>query len=179
MTPNFKSLLVVNFLAGPGAGKSAIAAALYAQLKMDGVNCELVTEKAKGLIWDGNQALNNQPFVTMAQFHRLYQLVGKVDVAISDGSLLLGRVRSKHWVPQEFYPCVTGLYHLFANINFWVNRPAQYQTAGRVHNHEQAIASDQVIRDLAADVGVAYTEIEAGDWRTPYEMISSLVRIAA
>lgn len=179
MTPNFKSLIVVNFLAGPGAGKSAIAAALYAHLKMDGVNCELVTEEAKGLIWDGNQALNNQPFVTMSQFNRLFQLVGKVDVAIADGSLLLGRVRSKHWVPPEFYPCVNGLYNLFTNINFWVNRPNTYQTAGRVHTHEQAIASDQVIRELAAEVGINYTEINAGDWQTPFNVVSSLVKVAA
>ena len=46
--------LVVNFFAGPGAGKSSMAAGLFAELKFRGVNCELATEYAKDKVWEGS-----------------------------------------------------------------------------------------------------------------------------
>ena len=38
---------MVNFYAGPGSGKSTMAAAIFSRLKWKDVNCELVTEFAK------------------------------------------------------------------------------------------------------------------------------------
>jgi len=35
--------LVVNLYGGPGTGKSTTAAATFAELKMAGINCELVS----------------------------------------------------------------------------------------------------------------------------------------
>ena len=40
-------MLVVNLTGAPGAGKSTGAAYVFSQLKMRGINCELVTEYAK------------------------------------------------------------------------------------------------------------------------------------
>ena len=52
--------IVCNFFSGPGAGKSTLAAAVFAKLKMLGVNCELVTEFAKDKTWEKNYtALSN------------------------------------------------------------------------------------------------------------------------
>ena len=39
--------LVVNLFAGPGTGKSTVAAQIFAHLKWQGFSCELVTEFAK------------------------------------------------------------------------------------------------------------------------------------
>lgn len=161
---DFKSLTVLNFFAGPGAGKTSTATAVFAALKAQGVNCEYVGEVAKDFIFEESfNTLNNQPLITTSQFHRLYRLVGRVDVAVTDTSLLLGRVRSKAWVPEPFYAYVHDLYKLFHNVNFWVNRSPNYSRVGRVHSHEAAIASDWVIREMLAELEVDYTEVECGD----------------
>ena len=57
---NAKLPIVCNFFSGPGAGKSTLAAATFARLKMLNVNCELVTEFAKDKTWEKNfTALSN------------------------------------------------------------------------------------------------------------------------
>ena len=44
--------MVVNLFGVPGAGKSTGAAYIFSRLKMEGVNCELVTEFAKDKVWE-------------------------------------------------------------------------------------------------------------------------------
>jgi len=46
--------LIVDFFAGPGAGKSTTAADVFAKLKWRGVNAELIGEYAKDLTWSEN-----------------------------------------------------------------------------------------------------------------------------
>lgn len=167
MSKAFKSLVVVNMLAGPGAGKTTLALATCAALKRLGVNCELVTEVAKDFIYAQDfDTLQNQPYITTCQFHELYRLTEQVDVVVSDGSLLLGAVYSKEWVPEPFYACIQGLYELFDNLNFWVQRPAAntYSEVGRVANAEQAAATDAVIQAMMRDWGVRALEVQSGDY---------------
>jgi len=45
-------MIVVNFFAPPGHGKSTFAALVFSKLKMLGVNCELVSEFAKDMVWE-------------------------------------------------------------------------------------------------------------------------------
>jgi adenylylsulfate kinase-like enzyme len=45
-----EKLHVINLFGGPGTGKSTLAAALFTDLKMKGINAELVTEFAKDLV---------------------------------------------------------------------------------------------------------------------------------
>ena len=45
-------MIVVNFYAPPGYGKSTFAALVFSKLKMLGVNCELVSEFAKDMVWE-------------------------------------------------------------------------------------------------------------------------------
>lgn len=47
-------MLIVNLFGAPGAGKSTLAAYVFAKLKMAGVNAELVTEFAKDKTWENN-----------------------------------------------------------------------------------------------------------------------------
>jgi hypothetical protein len=49
--------VVVNLYGGPGTGKSRTAALLFATMKQRGVNCELATEYAKDVVWEGRESL--------------------------------------------------------------------------------------------------------------------------
>lgn len=50
--------LVVNLFGVPGAGKSTGAAYIFSQLKMAGINAELITEFAKDKVWEENPNFN-------------------------------------------------------------------------------------------------------------------------
>ncbi|WP_149029075.1 hypothetical protein [Campylobacter fetus] len=83
---------VIKIFGGPGAGKSTLAAKIFAELKMnyDG-SVEYVQEYAKSLVWQGKEhLLSNQPLVTNGQKNMLMPLVGKVDVIVTDSPLELG-----------------------------------------------------------------------------------------
>lgn len=47
-------MLVVNLFGVPGAWKSTGAAHVFSQLKMKGINAELITEFAKDKVWENN-----------------------------------------------------------------------------------------------------------------------------
>lgn len=47
-----KNTLLVTLSGAPGAGKSTGAAYIFAMLKMQGINAELVTEYAKDKVWE-------------------------------------------------------------------------------------------------------------------------------
>lgn len=52
-------MIVVNLFGAPGAGKSTGAARIFSNLKMAGINAELVTEFAKDKVWEENKAVFN------------------------------------------------------------------------------------------------------------------------
>ncbi len=82
--------LLVEFVAGPGVGKSTTAAAVFTELKIAGYNAELVPEYAKALTWEGRTAtLGYQPYVMAKQMWTYDRLRGQVDVILSDTSTLL------------------------------------------------------------------------------------------
>lgn len=63
-------LRVVNLFAGPGAGKSTLATGVFHELKLQGINCEYVSEIAKDLTWEKrHNSLNFQLYV-FAKQHR-------------------------------------------------------------------------------------------------------------
>ena len=57
-------MLVVNLFGAPGSGKSTGAAYIFSQLKIAGVNAELVTEFVKDKVWENNEEVfKNQAYI--------------------------------------------------------------------------------------------------------------------
>jgi adenylate kinase family enzyme len=85
--------LVVNCLGGPGVGKSAFAARIFAELKRPGASCELVTEYPKDLVWEENQrAVRDQLYVFANQVYQQELIRDRVEIIITDSPLLLSAV---------------------------------------------------------------------------------------
>ena len=80
-----KNTLVVNLFGGPGCGKSTLMAGIFHQLKIQGYDCEMVTEFAKDIVWEERtELLKEQIYVFTNQNYRLFRVNGKVDIIITD-----------------------------------------------------------------------------------------------
>lgn len=140
--------LVVNLVAGPGAGKSTTAAGTFFELKQRGVNCEYVPEFAKDLVWeDRTNVLGNQVYILGKQYHRLWRLQGKVDVIVTDCPLFLAVHYGDH-MSEAFKSLALELFNGMDNMTFYLERAKAYNPAGRVQTEDKAKQIDQELWSL-------------------------------
>lgn len=159
-------MLVVNLFAGSGAGKSTTAAGVFHALKRKDINCELVTEYAKDLVWDESyKMLLDQLLIFAQQNHKLRRLEGKVDVVITDSPILLSIVYNKAYNPhgsynKNFNDFIMDTFNRYNNMNYFLKRTKKYNPIGRLQTEEEAKELDTKIKSLLDLYNVGYTEIE-------------------
>jgi hypothetical protein len=152
--------------AGPGAGKSTTAAALFTLLKLqDGIHCELVTEFAKDLVWEERSyTFKNQFYLFAKQQHRIWRVSEKVPITITDSPILLSNIYGKHYKRQcaneAFYDYVLMEFNRFHNINFFIERKKKYAEYGRNESAEEAEVVDKKIKDYLHSQNIEYTSID-------------------
>lgn len=174
--PNFNEHLpvkpltkVINFIGAPGSGKSTHAASLFAYMKQRGINCELISEYAKHLVWRENMGLlSNQVYVFAKQYEQQERLRGKVDYIITDSPLLLNyyynQQNAKHkrgQVLNSLGSLVFETWDTFDNIMFYVERTKPYNPLGRNQTSDE---SDQIGKELIAfldNSSYPYTKINS------------------
>lgn len=155
--------LVVCLFAGPGAGKSTIAASVFAELKWKGIRTELVTEFAKDLVWeDSLTVLKDQTYVYAHQWHRLWRLFDpkhKIQVIVTDSPPVMGIV----YTPKKKDPLI----HLMASdhwkmntLNVFIERKKKYVKQGRLQTYADALEKDKEILDMLKFYGYNYFIIE-------------------
>lgn len=139
---------VINLFAGPGAGKSTLAAGLFYKLKINGYNAELALEYAKDLTWEERHStLKNQFYVIGKQFHRITRLLNKVDFIITDSPILLGLFYGAE-EPPSFKQYVLDCFNSLDNQNFFINRFKKYNPLGRNQTEEEAEIIDSAVLNL-------------------------------
>lgn len=154
------STIIVNLFAGPGAGKSTMAAGVFAELKWNGVNAELVTEFAKELVWEGRfDALSNQSYVFGEQLQRVSRLIGNVDVIVTDSPILLSIIYKPEFLGDTFDLHVYEEFKSFRNLNYLLQRIKPYNPKGRVQNEEEAKDFDFKIRECLNKYGISYGKV--------------------
>lgn len=154
-------MILVNLCGSPGSGKSTGAAYIFALLKMAGINCELVTEFAKDLTWDQNlKTLDDQLYVLANQYHRLFRLMNKVDVVVTDSPLYLSLVynNQKLVLDESFEKLVLNLQNQFQNMNYYLHRIKMYNPIGRNQTEKESDALGPVILNLLNKHNIPYIE---------------------
>ncbi len=140
--------LVLNLFGGPGTGKSTTAAGIFHKLKLAGVNCEMALEYAKDRVWEGSgHVLDNQLYVFGKQYHRLWRLLGKVDIVITDSPLLNSLLYYRGENPH-FPEMVTFEHKGLNNFNVLLQRVKPFNPAGRLQDEAQAKDLDLEIRTI-------------------------------
>lgn len=149
--PLKKKTLVVNLYGGPGTGKSTMAAGIFYELKMLGINCELITEYPKDLVWEKrNNTFENQIYVFAKQFHRLFNVLNQVDVIITDSPILMYSIydsQKRETLKKLIYEEHKKLW----TYNVFLKRSRKYNPVGRYNSEKQAQDLDIKIRDLLTD----------------------------
>lgn len=153
--------IIVNLFAGPGAGKSTIAAQVFSTLKWQDISCEIASEYAKDLVWEGRETtLRNQIYVFGKQLHRLSRLVDKVDVIICDSPLLLQLIYKPKDIGTSFDQLVLEIVAKYYNLNYFIRRQKAYDPRGRLQTEVEAKLLDEEVIKLLENYKVPYVSIE-------------------
>ena len=146
-------MIVVNLFGVPGAGKSTGAAYIFSQLKMNGVNAELITEFAKDKVWENNaKVFKNQLYLFGKQSFRISRVEDEVDVVITDSPLLLSIFYNQTPVLGEsFNKVVYDVFNSYNNMNYLIHRTKPYNPSGRMQTEEESNALAQPMINLLAD----------------------------
>lgn len=143
--------IVVNLFGAPGAGKSTGAAYIFSQLKLKGINAELVTEFAKDKVWEENpEVFKNQAYIFGKQSFRLSRCRDKVDVIITDSPLVLSILYNAEngeetKFSQHFDKFVLEVFNSYNNLNYLILRNKPYNPIGR---HQTEKESDALVNKL-------------------------------
>lgn len=171
-----KKTIVINLFAGPGVGKSTIAAGIYYELKCKGISCELSGEVAKDKVWEDNpEALLDQPYIFGKQQHRIRRLYNKVDYVISDSPILLSIAYSRE-KSDTFNKYIIEQHNKYNCLNFYIVRNEYedgYDQLGRVENLNQSIEKDNQILSILKDNNIDYTIISGDNSK---EMVTNILK---
>lgn len=153
-------MILVNLYGAPGAGKSTGAAYIFSQLKMRGINAELVTEFAKDKVWEeSKEVFNNQAYIFGKQYFRISRCADKVDVIITDSPLLLSTIYNDNPIlGEEFNNVVRNVANSYDSINYYITRVKDYNPKGRFQSEEESDAIANRVKDMLDYEGVEYIE---------------------
>lgn len=165
-----KKTKIINLLAGPGAGKSTLAAQLYFRMKNANLSCELVREYVKDWAWEGKQISKyDQLYILGKQSRRESLLYGKVDFIITDSPILLAGYYAEHYLGQSYITSAARSYISMAlldghiHTNFVVKRCKDFNSEGRYETEQQAKAIDTGIESYLERYAEEYTLINEAD----------------
>lgn len=160
MSAQNKNTVVVNLFGGPAAGKTTCAWEIASKLKKLRLVTEYVPEYAKELVWDENYSLldgslEHQHHIFEVQTHRVERLIGKVDVIVTDATLLNSLVYGKN-NPPHFEREVLDNFRRFRNVNIFIRRGDYFEQEGRVHTLEESLALDRFILELLVSHAIPF-----------------------
>lgn len=153
--------IVVNLFGAPGTGKSTSAAYIFSQLKLRGINAELITEFAKDKVWEKDEAvLQNQAYVFGKQSFRQTRCDGQVQVMTTDSPLPLSIIyNNDSRLTENFNKTVMDMFNSFHNLNFFLTRVKEYNPSGRLQTEEEANELAVTIRNMLDERQIAYTDV--------------------
>jgi deoxyadenosine/deoxycytidine kinase len=146
---------VISLFGGPGAGKSTLAAALFAKMKESNVNCEMVREYVKTWAWQDREIKStDQIYVLAKQCQAESILYNKVDYVITDCPILLPGVYQRLYHGGTYIgDAGIGVIRdaKLKNVhykNYLLSRGKHFETEGRYHSKEESLKIDQEIPKL-------------------------------
>lgn len=158
--------LLVELLGGPGTGKSTLAANVFAECKMRGVNIELVHEVAKDHTWERNRSrLEYQPLIAASQMWAVDRLTDQVDVVIQDTSILYSVIYGTgRWRRQSFLDWLVDDYKSRDVWTIFLERSEAipYSPHGRSESLAKSQGKDRKILKMLDEARIPFDTYPAG-----------------
>jgi nicotinamide riboside kinase len=153
--------LVVNLFGGPGTGKSTLCANIFANLKMSGIDVEMAPEYVKEVVWEESfKKIENQIYIFGKQHNRMYRLMNKVEVIITDSPLLNSIVYYTGDNPH-FEQLVLNEYRKMNNLSYYLERSFDYVQNGRMQSLENAKEIDDIYKKVLNKNEIPYKSINS------------------
>lgn len=157
-----KKPLIINLIGGPGCGKSTAASGLFYALKKLQANVELSSEWVKSKVYEESyHCMDDQLYIFAKQHHKLFVLQDKVDVIVTDCSLLNSLVYGER--DEYFDALVLNQFNKFNNLNIIIRRKQEYDINGRVESKEEALKIDNMYKEIMNKHNIPYLEIDNVD----------------
>lgn len=158
-----KNSVVINFIGGPGAGKTIMAASLFIELKIRGLSVEYVQEVAKTLVWTKQfDEINNQHALSHKQYKILDMINGHVDYIITDGPLLNGLYYNQYNTHnvcdiKKTKQFIIDCHNKFININIYIKKGNfKYETVGRMQTENEAKIIEKKLEIMLQQNNIPY-----------------------
>jgi hypothetical protein len=142
-----------------------MAARLFVELKLRGLEAANPEEHAKLAIWKGRPDLLDQQLVILGRsWETLHALADKVDVVVMDSPLLLCSVYAGDKEKLHFHHTVADFHKRMPRLNIVLNRPQDllYSQRGRRENVHSAKLIDEKVRNSLDAFGERFIEVESG-----------------
>lgn len=162
--------LVVNLGGGPGVGKTALRAHVFAELKWLGINCEESPEYVKGRVWEEAwNSIKNQSYILGKQHNQLFRLIDKVDVIITDAPLFNSILYHELAGGKDrlFVKYVLQEFNKYDNMNLFIKRSHKYDPNGRHQSEEQAKEVDKSVIKMFDKYNINYEKVIGGPKGVP------------
>ena len=165
---------IINLFAGPGTGKTSIAAGVLYELKKRHISCDAPYEFPKVLAWDDNQsAIKDQLYVLANQHRGIVQSFGKVEYIVMDSPILLSLIYKNYYngteYPSSLYTelfdkMVLDIHSQYENLNIVLKRGmGVFNKTERYQDLGQSIELDYMIMDTLDKNKIPYIELEVDE----------------
>lgn len=163
---------VINIFGGPGTGKSTLAAALFAKMKIGGLSVELVSEYAKQMVFENrdNVLKDDQLYIFAKQHRKLLVLRNTVDYVITDSPFIQGFVYLRQntqsiYNENEFGNLIKGTFNSYPNLNIFLEKSSavKYEQMGRYQDEASAAAVGVSIYYDMVNMDLNINTLSAGD----------------
>lgn len=170
---------IINLIGGPSAGKSTLAALIFAELKIRGRQVELVQEFAKTLVWQNKfEQLKDNLFVYSTQYRLLRDIAdtNQVEYIVTDGPLIHGvcynrKITNDVYTQASAEEILIQYHRSFENINIFVQRgDFKYERIGRYQTEAEARDMDRDILQVLDVYKIDYIY-----WTNERQSVSDLV----
>lgn len=158
---------VINLFAGPGAGKSTLAADIYVHMKKANLSCELVREYVKDWAWEGRIISGfDQFYVLGKQIRKESLLYGKVDFIVTDSPLWSSAFYEKHYEGTTHLTESVKSFVSYAEehdvrfVNYFLARPDIYQQEGRYQTEAEARQIDIEMIEMLKSLNLSFKVLD-------------------
>lgn len=138
--------------AGPGCGKSTLAAKIFSELKIKGHNVELASEYVKTWAYEGKKPTSyDQLYVFAKQLHNEDLILRHCDLLVTDSPLFMNNTYAQFY-DCRFTPHMIKLSqefdHDFPSLNLLIERKVDYKQHGRYQTYGEAVDFDFLLKDF-------------------------------